>query len=274
MIDNCIEIKYEDITLKELKSVGNGFIKIHYKDDFFYLKVSVDNSSNQLLIHNNGAVDYKKRIPPVAQRSSWSGDIKSNCIFFDDKTIHSNELNTGWGVGKADRFYLEDYSAISKKVQELLNIKSEDVFYWGSSAGGYMSIILSSMHEKSSAIVNNPQTHLLNHYKGKIDKLINVVFNGDSQAEAFNKYPERFSVVEAMKKYGYTPTIYYFQNCQFEFDMANHFRPFTKSLKEAGISEENNYYILYNDYERGHSPLPKEQLLKITNNILSNNFMY
>ncbi|WP_026090265.1 YqiA/YcfP family alpha/beta fold hydrolase [Salinicoccus carnicancri] len=263
-----METTYESMTIDTLKKAGEKMIKIIYKDEDFYFKTFIKEDSNQLIIHNNGAVDHTKRKPPVAQRSSWSEDIEVNCIFFDDKTIHFNDLNTGWGAGNIKRFYLEDYSAITKKVQELLSIKSKNVFYWGSSAGGYMSIILSSMHHQTSAIVNNPQTLLLNHYKGKIDKLLNAAFNGMSKEDAFGKYPERFSVVEAMKKYGYAPIIYYLQNYQFEFDMANHFEPFRKSLKEAGISEKENYYILYNDYERGHSPLSKEDTLQYIHKIL------
>lgn len=273
MDSKYFEIMYEDLALDALKDAKENMVKIIYKEEDYYFKISLKSSSNKLMIHSNGAVDHAVKAPPVAQRSSWSNEVNANCIFLDDKTLHDKDISIGWGVGTPERYYLEDYSVIVKRIQELLNIKSENVFYWGSSAGGFMSMVLSSMHNDTTAIVNNPQTLVLKFYKSKVDQLLNNIFNGISEDEAFKLYPERLSVVEAIKKYGYTPKIIYIQNNQFKFDMVNHFQEFRNDLTNEGILENKNMYLLYNDYENGHNPLPKERTIKIINATLEGIFL-
>jgi len=264
-----LEIDYEDLSTDFLKTINNKMLKIRFNRESFYFKLSIKKESDKLVVHSNGAVNWEKNTPPVQMRSSWGRDINAHCLFIDDKTIHESKINTGWGAGRKERFFLEDYSTISMKIQSLLGVNDEDVLYWGSSAGGFMSIILASMHKSSSAVVNNPQTLLKNHYSSKVNKMYEAVFPGLSSEEIENKYPERISVVSAMKQYGNIPKIYYFQNNKYEFDLENHYYAFIDEVNKQCINDKDFLYVLYNDSDLGHAPLPKDQTLQYLEIVLN-----
>lgn len=268
-----IEITFEELDYNFLVSNSNKLIKICLDQESFYFKFSYKNDSSKLVVHSNGALDWEKTTPPLAMRATWSNSIDANCIFLDDKTIHNDKLTLGWGAGKGERFYLEDYSKIAKRIQNILEINSKNVYYWGSSAGGYMSMVLASMHEESTAIVNNPQTLLENYYRMRVQYMLDVVFPGLSREEIRMKYPERISVVAAFQKYGYIPKLYYIQNSQYEKDFVNHYQGFRNECLKNNISESKFMYILYNDYERGHGPLTKNATLEYLHWILNIKFL-
>jgi len=134
-----------DLTLDFLKSVDGNEVIINHKNEDFYFKFDKKNFSDKLVIHTNGAINYDKKTPPVYQRFSWSKKINAHCIFIDDRTLHNvtdKTFNTAWLIGTRDRYYVQDYYEIVHIIQLLLNIKSDNTYYWGSSAGGTASIAL------------------------------------------------------------------------------------------------------------------------------------
>jgi predicted rRNA methylase YqxC with S4 and FtsJ domains len=46
-----------------------------------------------------------------------------------------------------------------------LKIPEYNVLFYGSSAGGFMSLMLAGMFDNSIAVVNNPQTVVHNYYQ-------------------------------------------------------------------------------------------------------------
>lgn len=264
-----IVINFEDLTLEFLKSIKNEIVQINYNNESFYFKMSIKEESDRLVVHTNGAINWDKHTPPVHMRSSWGKEINAHCLFIDDKTIHKSGINTGWGAGIKERFYIEDYSVISKRIKELLKIDDSKTFYWGSSAGGFVSIILAVMDQNTIAVVNNPQTNLTTHRAGKTSPMYKAVFPGMNQEQIMDEYPERLSVVSAIKKYNNIPELYYFQNNQYEFDLKNHYNQFRNDIKKFGLSENKFMYFLYNDYELGHSPLPKDKTLEYLETVMS-----
>ena len=148
-------IKYNDLIIN-----NNQTVKILKDNIDFYIHLNLKENNEQLIIFSNGAIDPNKSKPPVFMRHSWHEDFNASCIFIDDRTVHNNNLRIGWGVGSEDRHYLMDYSDIAQMIANTLSIQPENTYYYGSSAGGFMSMYLATLHKDTKAIVNNPQCYV------------------------------------------------------------------------------------------------------------------
>lgn len=256
------KVYYEDLTEEFLYSLDyDEPFQIIYNELNYFFKSFLKEGNDKILFLSNGAVDRTKKTPPVFMRSTWADDINANCICIDDRTIHDTDLRIGWGVGVQDRHYLKDYSEITKKITTILKIKNDKVYYFGSSAGGFMSMILATMHVESTAIVNNPQTAVLEFNKTHVDELCDTIFPGMKKKEILDKFSTRLNIVDAFKASEYLPNLFYLQNRKCDRDMETQYNPFIRGLRRNKIDETKFTYILYNDYERGHNPLVKDELI-------------
>jgi len=263
----------ETLTVENL--INNQVHEININNLSVNLKVFIKPNNNKLVVFSNGAVDRTKKDPPIFQRSSWYKEIDANCIFLDDKTIHQALLNTGWGVGTADRHYLKDYSIIIKKIASLLSIHDNNVTYYGSSAGGFMSIILATFHTDSLAIVNNPQIDLNKHFNpNSVNKLFEAVFPNSKREDIIKNYSERINVVENILKQEYMPNLVYIQNKQSIPDMNIHYNPFFESIEKHQLDISSVQSILYNNEKLGHNPLNQETTLFFINTIINNKLKF
>lgn len=261
-------IMFENLNYEILRELNNETFQIIYGDINFYFKAYLKDKSNKIIFFSNGAVNRKTKTPPVFMRSSWSEDFESNCIFIDDRTIHENNLNIGWGVGTKERHFLADISQITKRISNILNVQSSNVFYYGSSAGGFMSMILASKHRETTAIVNNPQTSVLDFNKGFVDKLCNAIFPNMDKEEIKRIYSERLNVEQAFLVNDNIPRIFYLQNRKCQRDMETQYHPFLRKVRQNNIDEELFTYILYNDHEADHNPLRRTDTVRVINKII------
>lgn len=265
------KVLFEDLTEEFLYSLDyNEPFQIVYNELNYFFKSFLKEDNDKVIFFSNGAVDRTKKDPPVFMRSTWADDINANCIFIDDRTIHNTILRIGWGVGVKSRHYLQDYSIITKKITLILKIKNDKVYYFGSSAGGFMSMLLAAMHDQTTAIVNNPQTAVLEFNKTHVSELCETIFPGMQKDEILKDYAYRLNVVDAFEQSDYLPKLFYLQNRKCDRDMETQYNPFIRGLRRRKINESKFSYILYNDYERGHNPLVKDDLIREIHKIILN----
>lgn len=271
-----MKISSDELTLDFLESVGKEEVIISHKGEDFYFKFHIKEHSNRLAIHTNGAVNYEVKRPPVYQRSSWGRLIDAHCIFIDDRTLHntSDELfNTAWLIGTQDRHYVKDYSEIIKLIQDILNIETKNIYYWGSSAGGTASIALATLHKGTTAIANNPQTNILTDYPRRRDAIFRNVFSNLSKEEVIENYYDRLTLAALIKRESYVPRIFYIQNNNHEPDLKRHFQKFFDELNEYSMDKSNITIWFYHDLERGHGPLDLDTSLEYLHSIMSFKFL-
>ncbi|QCT74494.1 hypothetical protein [Macrococcoides canis] len=260
----------------EVKELNRSFLEEHNNQRVvikseglnFYIKLALKETSDKLVVFSNGAIDPSKKKPPLFMRSNWVEDMTYSAVFIDDKTIHNSPLRIGWGVGNKNRHYLIDYSIISKKISHVLDIKDENVYYFGSSAGGFMALGLATYHKGSTAIVNNPQTIITNYEKRAYIKLFERVFRGMEVDEVCESYWERLSLAEMMKRENFVPNAFYLQNRMCEGDMNGHLEPFRNDLERIGLDEGPINFVIYEDEIRGHNPPSKDNTLKFIDMIV------
>ncbi|UBH11652.1 hypothetical protein [Macrococcus armenti] len=255
-------IDVKELNRSFLEEHNNQRVVIKSEGLNFYIKLALKETSDKLVVFSNGAIDPSKKKPPLFMRSNWVEDMTYSAVFIDDKTIHNSPLRIGWGVGNKNRHYLIDYSIIAKKISHVLGIKDENVYYFGSSAGGFMALGLATFHKNATAIVNNPQTDVMKYERSAYIKLFERVFKDIDISTIQDIYKERLSIIEMIKQFQNVPKVYYFQNRFCEGDMKYHLSPFEKQLEELNIDKDVMNIIIYEDEIRGHNPPTKENTLK------------
>lgn len=256
-------VNYKDIDLELLVKASPGILKVIKQDIDFYFRLNIKRSSDKIVVFSNGAYNRQKSKPPVFMRSSWVDDYESSCIYVDDRTLHNVNLTVGWGIGTPERYYLLDMSAILMRIIQTLNIKDQNVIYFGSSAGGFMSLMFATLHPDSSAIVNNPRIYA--HRSKSRDTVFKRLFPGLTSEEILKKYGGRFSVTYMMRKRNYVPNVLYILNRDSESDYKNQYLPFIKITEMYGIDISRISFWTYSNKEGGHDFIPRDKTAAIIN---------
>lgn len=263
MKDLHINIDYNDLTKEKLQKENSAVYRINKNNKAFYFNMKLNKKNKRLLILSNGAIDRRRKNPPIFMRSSWAKDIDANCIFIDDPTLHDNKLFIGWGVGNPEHHYLKSISDIIIKIANLCEFDKENIVYYGSSAGGTMSIMLSTYHQGTTALANNPQAFAINYKDGTIvDRLRRHMFSDMPLDELLNQYNSRFSITDCFLENNYVPSIYYLYNVASEEDYELQYLPLIKEMKTKDINKEKIQFKPYNNPRLGHAPFSKAMTLK------------
>ncbi|WJV30756.1 glycosyl transferase family 2 [Rossellomorea sp. AcN35-11] len=262
-------------TLEEMKELtfpsGQPFqltITLNEVKYEFYIHLKKD--SDRLVVLGSGAYNSAKMSPPVFQRFSWAEDIDASTIYYNDPTLYLGKINLGWGQGTEDRFYLEELAGILDEIFMCLNATRDKVTFYGSSAGGFMSMYLAGLLKGTSAVVNNPQTVVSDYYQSHVEKMYSCSYPEYSTEDILKKFGHRLNIVTFFKEINFIPEIYYLQNLACSHDVKMHLTPFLNALKIINSSREfsNVKFDFYYNQEQGHNPLEKEAALEILHSVL------
>jgi glycosyltransferase involved in cell wall biosynthesis len=286
VIENTIEKADEKSKMKKLPY---SVEKIDYydlesymiKEDFLYiLEVKKDNvkyeylinrkrNNDKLIVFNNGAISGGNVKNPIFQRHSWSNILKTSSVFCMDPTLYINDISVGWGVGKNEDYYLENSSLILKEIIKKMNIELENTVIYGTSAGGFLSIIMGIYLKGAKVVADNTQLDISNWaFISAVDSVLNYCFDNIGTAL---KYPERFNVVDAFIKNNYVPKIYLHVNLCSKVDNSMQLVPFLKNIeKMKNVEEYNNIEVtLHYEEKKGHDGLTQEEALNVIYSILN-----
>lgn len=234
--------------------------------------IKIREKAENLLFMGSGAFNPDKFNPPVFQRFAWIEDFNDSLIYYNDPTLYLKKITLGWGNGTKERHYLEEMSEIAQILINKLNYSNEKVYFYGSSAGGFMSLMLAGFVKGTTAIVNNPQTFVMNYYPRPVSEMLQASYPGMEQKEVVEQFAKRLDVIEFYKSINYVPTIHYLQNIVSIPDIERHLTPFIKGLKDFSdkIFKENIVIELYANSEQGHSPVGKKETIDYINKIINN----
>jgi glycosyltransferase involved in cell wall biosynthesis len=286
LIDKAVKKKREQSKIKALPYPQVTIQECQLKDykipndHIFMLRVIKDNvpyeylinrqsNNEKLIVFNNGAVTQGEVSVPVFQRHSWAKLLKTSSVFCMDPTLYLNGmLKIGWGIGKNDNYYLENSSLILKKLIEKMGINLENTAIYGTSAGGYLSIIMGIYLKGAKVVADNSQLDVRKWiFKDALDSVLMVSF--DNIGEALN-YKERFSVVDAFKKHCYVPKIYIHVNLCSTADNTTQLVPFLKDMETINGKLEYNEIEVFLHYEpdKGHNGISMEEAISFLYSIL------
>ena len=172
------------------------------------------------------------------------------------------------GCWKNDNYYLENSSLLLKEIIKKMGIRLTDTVIYGTSAGGYLSIIMGIYLKGAKVVADNTQLDVRNWiFKEALDSVITFCF--DNVGSVLN-YKERFNVIDAFEKHDYVPKIYLHVNLCSVADNSTQLVPFLKNAeKMRNISEYNDIeVILHFDREKGHDGINMEDAISFLYNIL------
>lgn len=262
------KINYEELEDYQIKENLLYILEVQKDDVKYEYLINRKSDNNKLIVFNNGAVAGGKVKVPVFQRHSWAKDLKTSSILCMDPTLYINDLSVGWGVGRNENYYLENSSLILKQIIEKMNIELDNTVIYGTSAGGFLSIMMGVYLKGAKVVADNSQLILSNWIvKPALDSVIFYCF--DNIADSLN-HLERFDIVEAFKKHKYVPKIYLHVNMCSEADNSKQLVPFlTEMEKVRGIENYQDIeVILHYEETKGHDGLSKDEALEFLYNLL------
>lgn len=273
------KLPYPEITINEYE-LENHDIR---RDSMYVLRVIKDgipyeylinrrSDNDKLIVFNNGAIAEGNVNVPVFQRHSWANLIKTSSVFCMDPTLYINGfLQVGWGIGKNDNYYLENSSLILGKIIHKMGIKFEDTVIYGTSAGGYLSIMMGIYLKGTKVVADNAQLDVRHWiYKEALDAVI--TFGFDNIGDALN-YKERFSVIDAFEKHSYVPETYIHVNMCSRADNSAQLVPFLKDAEKMKNIENFNdiKVILHFEPDKGHNGISMDEAIEFLYSLLGEN---
>ncbi|VXA78568.1 MULTISPECIES: hypothetical protein [Aeromonas] len=215
----------------------------------FSLYMSIKSNSDKLIICSPGAIDATKVTPPYYHRWSWANKFPESTIVISDPTLETGRFNIGWFLGNKNQYSLVKFVNIISHIASQLNVDRANTIFYGSSAGGFSSLVMSAYLKGSKAIVQNPQIDIKKYHGSHYSELIKNNFDN-------NDVPiERTNVISIFEKQNYIPSIYYIQNIYDSHHFDTHFKIFldgVTTIKKKITINSDIIFDLYSKKAQGH----------------------
>lgn len=220
--------------------------------------------STALFVMLNGAVDRAKPLPVFA-RWNWGKVLGGHVLAVCDPTLYlDDQLRLGWFVGNRS---IDPMKALLRTVEQVrmqLGIADTRVVFYGSSGGGFASMVAAASRPVGRAIVVNPQTDITHYYPKAVDRIAQVFATGWTAKRCRDEYPLRWSALEAITEAGrrqHDLRIVYAQNLEDPVHHARHFIPFctaTDAPQEGGLSSDGRMRTHVYSSPEGHGAEPPD----------------
>ena len=275
LVKNIIECGYDE--LKNYSFPKNELfgliIKINNVKYEFLLNLK--DNTDKLLVLGSGARDINQTIEnkhrPYFNRWSWKFNEEISTIFYNDPTTYlADNLTAGWGLGTLNDWYLEKISKIIIEIAYNLNINHDHIFFYGSSAGGFLSLALATLIRESVAIAEIPQLNLRNYPPYNILNLEKICLGNIEEEVIIKKHMYKLDLIELFKFKNYVPNCYLILDCSCDSDYNNNYLPFFNRLNELPFSENsfNHIYIRIDAKNKGHKALDYNSASKLLDDII------
>ena len=272
IVDNIINLDFEEISDYNFPRNKMFGLIVNFHDDVKYeFLLNLKNDNNLLVIGsglrgNQSTIDVNR---PVFHRWPWK--FKQSTIFYNDPTIYINPcLEGGWGVGTVDNYYLKNISVIIKEIIKNISIENHNVFFYGSSQGGFMSLALSIFLKNTVAIAEVPQFDVSLFTKKHWGNLKKYCFLDLDENDINEKYKEKIDIIELIKKENYIPNAYLILDSSSSFELKSSILPFFNRLQELPYSDyQNHIKIRLDGKNKGHAAQPQDDLIETIEKIIS-----
>lgn len=205
--------------------------------------------SRKAVVFGTGSVRGAKELP-VFSRARWARNIFASSVYYFDPTIYLGDCDLGWGYGTKDCWYLERIAMILEVILQKIHVQREKVLYYGSSGGGFTSVMLASrLHGKATVV--NPQFFVEQYFPTSVNRMKQVVL-----APGEELIPLRTDVTEYFRHTKYLPQIHLHQNRLASHDMSCQVEPFRKKLQMLTDQWESLLREEYYEDEGGHTAMP------------------
>ena len=248
-----------------INSLPEGNISVKFPGgniDSFFIK---NPTSENLVVLFSGARDPNRHPLPKFDRWSWSDKFGASILCISDPTLALDDknLNIGWYMGTEGTNYMPHIAAWVRQVALLLGIPTNKIVTYGSSAGGFASIMLTAALKNSIAIAINPQLDVFKYYPKFVDQYMALAFPNKTRSELSAHDVKRFLAIEAIVN---EPDARFIiaQNIQDKFHYAKHYGQLCKKVgiplshDIGAIRRVGNISVLLFDSPNGHGSEPED----------------
>lgn len=274
--EEIIEINFKDLTDLKLKFDKKVGLIIHWDNVKYEFLLNIKSNNDKLLVLGSGALGQKEfdRTRPYLERHSWQ--FKQSTIHYHDPTYYiDNKIGIGWGVGDENTWYLEKIAAILKILIKKININRKNILFYGSSAGGFTSLMLSTLIKGTMCLADIPQLYV-HKYKSKAEQLDvwkvikNNAFSDISDEMFLESFLNRLDFVELVKRENYVPDAYLVLDCSVNLDFYTQYIPFFETLNQLPFNENSNRLkLIIKGQHRGHRALSQTNTFQLINKLFS-----
>jgi pimeloyl-ACP methyl ester carboxylesterase len=220
--------------------------------------------STTLFVMLNGAVDRTKPLPVFA-RWNWGKVLGGHVLAVCDPTLYlADQLRLGWFVGNRSIDPMKALLRTVERVRMHLGIADARVVFYGSSGGGFASMVAAASRPVGRAIVVNPQTDITKYSLKSVERVAQVFASGWTAQRCRDEYPLRWNALEAIAEAGrrqHDLRIVYAQNLKDAVHHERHYIPFcaaTGAPQAGGLSSDGRMCTHVYSSPEGHGAEPPE----------------
>lgn len=221
--------------------------------------------NDYLIVAPNGAVDREKLNLPVFARWNYHSIFSSTILSISDPVLLLDDsLRIGWFAGTKSFDVADFTSKVVVEVAKQLGIASDRIIFWGSSSGGFASILLASKIDGASFVSINGQSKINDYYSGHVEDYRKVFDSESSTDQIIQDYPLRWSILNALSEsydQGRATKGVVVQNTIDEMHYLKHYTPFCEKFYlpvEGGKSNRYELWSLLFENQKGHGPEPAD----------------
>ncbi len=231
-----------DAELGGFEVVTNQFMSIRatVKNVTFPMLLKVRPGSRSMIVFGQSALSTRDSYElPIYHRWTWVDEFPDvTCAVLSDPTLALDaSLLGGWFQGTPDHYYAETGAELVRKLAEKLAICPDNIVFYGSSAGGFSSIVMAG-EIGAQAVAEIPQIVMSNYHVGSaVRGLLQHSYGGISLSEAKRRFGARMDITTRFLENRRLPSIIYLQNLADSVHVERHMVPFLGAV--ARIWEEN-----------------------------------
>ena len=283
LVDNIISLKIDEIENYDFPLDYPFGLEVIYKETLFYLIIRFSSNNKNFICLGSGAFDRDKYDsngelirPPFFARWSWHKYFDESVISYADPMIFKDEeIKLGWFIGDSDHWYVETLSTIIQKLAKNQEVINDNILFFGSSGGGFVSTCLGTLIKNSEVLINNSQLFVLNYYKTLTEKALDLISpTFENKEEMIEQIEYRLDVIKLFEKENYAPNITYYINVNSKQDLRNQNLPFLqKYYNQENISRLKVIYYKDDENPKPHNPLPNKMTQEIIK-LFAKNYLY
>lgn len=267
MFENLVEVNGTELPPREI--LRNG------RYDFIIEGVRIEaviqniekKQSEKLFILFSGARDPNKQPLPKFDRWKWKDRFPGVMVNISDPTLHflDKKLRIGWYFGTEHKNYANIISKLVKSIADYFSILPSDIICYGSSAGGFGAIAVSSLIKDSTAVAINPQILLRNYISSSYKSFLKATLGVSDDNSLDESLKNRMDAAKLFLEAEDTKCLYV-QNIKDFSHLENHYNYFcdtTDSQILGGYSSDGRVKTWLYDSNIGHGPEPSSMVADI-----------
>lgn len=271
IVKTTIKLNFEDIKTYSFPKEEMFGLIVDFHDDVRYeFLLNIKEDCDKLLCLGSGATPKTFQgagEKPYFNRWKWDFGSYSTVHFNDPTTYITKEIGAGFGIGTADNWYLKNISLIVLEIANNLNVENKNLTFFGSSAGGFTSLMLGTLVPESKAISDIPQLNVKLWWPGHYENIKKYLLKENDDEVIAEKYGHRLNVVDLIKKMNYIPKAIIVMDVSHKPDFDMQYSYFLSNLNGLDFTKESNRIIsIFHGVNLGHQCLYKDVAINLVNN--------